>query len=261
MVIYVDVLIFINTIINYCILSLVHEFLKHTTSQLRLTIAAITGALSTLVIFIPIDSLILQYTIKLTVNMLMCRVAFCYSKLSYYIKQIIYTFIISVIFGGIMVLIYQTAKPANMAIINDYVYFQIEPVTLILLSIVIYIVIYAIQRTINKGNIKTLVNLDIQIKDTIYNCIGKIDTGCTVVEPFSGSPVIIIENSIVNPSKVSTNRLVPYKALGNSGILSAIKADKVYIDKAQINKEIYICIYCGTIDNNIKAIINSEIIR
>ena len=261
MVIYVDVLIFVNTLINYCILSLAHEFLKHTTSQLRLITAAIIGALSALVIFIPIDSIILQYTIKLVVNMLMCRVAFCYTKLSYYIKQIIYTLIISIIFGGIMILIYQTAKPTNMAIINDYVYFQIEPVTLILLSVVIYIVIYLIQRTIHKGNINTLVNLDIHIKDTIYNCIGKIDTGCTVVEPFSGSPVIIIENSIVNLSKISANRLVPYKALGNSGILSAIKADRVYIDKAQINKEIYICIYCGTIDNNVKAIINSEIIR
>lgn len=261
MVIYVDVLIFVNTLINYCILSLAHEFLKHTTSQLRLITAAIIGALSALVIFIPVNSIILQYTIKLVVNMLMCRVAFCYTKLSYYIKQIIYTLIISIIFGGIMILIYQTAKPTNMAIINDYVYFQIEPVTLILLSVVIYIVIYLIQRTIHKGNINTLVNLDIHIKDTIYNCIGKIDTGCTVVEPFSGSPVIIIENSIVNLSKISANRLVPYKALGNSGILSAIKADRVYIDKAQINKEIYICIYCGTIDNNVKAIINSEIIR
>ncbi len=261
MVVYVDVLIFINTLINYCILSLTHKFLKHTTTQLRIISASLVAALSSLLVFAPIESLAMQYTIKLVVNMLMCYIAFRYKSISYYIKQIIYTFVISVIFGGIMMLIYQTLKPHNMAIINDYVYFDINPIQLILISVAIYIVILMIQKLMNKDSANTLVNLDICINNTTYNCIGKIDTGCTVVEPFSGLPVIIIENSIINLSQITTNRLVPYKALGSSGILKAVKADKVYIDKTQINKDIYICIYNGTIDNNIKAIINSEITR
>lgn len=91
-------------------------------------------------------------------------------------------------------------------------------------------------------------------------CLAKIDTACSVTEPFSGSPVIIVENSVLN-QKIETNRIIPYKALGAEGVLKGFKADVINIDKKVIDKDVYIGIYDGTIDPTFKAIINHKIVR
>lgn len=90
---------------------------------------------------------------------------------------------------------------------------------------------------------------------------GKVDTGNSVVEPFSQIPVIIVEKSVFGKNEIPTTRIIPYKALGNHGILNGFKPDKVFISKKEIKKNIYIGIYNGNIDTNVKAIINSEIVR
>ena len=66
------------------------------------------------------------------------------------------------------------------------------------------------------------------------------------------------EKSIANMEGV---RVIPYSALGSGGLLKGIKAEKLEIDNQIINKDVYIGIYNGKIDNNVKAIINSEILR
>ncbi len=259
-IVYVDVLIFINIIINYCILSLTQKFLCYKTNQIRLILAAFVGAISSLVVFLPIFSTLISYIIKFIVSALICIIAFKHNNLSMYMRSMLSTFVFSVIFCGIMILIYQSAKPENMAIINDTVYFDIDPLILILISLLIYLLIMLIQRIFSQNVSNTLVNLSIHIGTNVYNCIGKIDTGCSVLEPFTGAPVIIIEKSILDNLNTTT-RIIPYKVLGHDGILNAVKADKVLIDKKEIEKIIYIGIFDGKIDNQIKAIINSEIVR
>lgn len=165
------------------------------------------------------------------------------------------------IFCGMMILLYQVVKPKTMAIINDTVYFQIEPLVLIGISVAIYLVILIISRLFQTDISNTMVNLNMTIDDKEYSCIGKIDTGNSLTEPFSGSPVIVAEKSILGDIKGKAARVVPYKALGNTGIVYAVKANKVVIDKKEIPKDIYIGIYDGDIDPNFKAIINHNIVR
>ncbi len=261
MTIYVDVLIFTNVLINYCVLSVSKVFLHINSNHFRMIISSIVGALFSLLVFVPIYNTFLSYIFKLAVAFIMCLIGFGYSDIKTYIKYIFTVFMFCTIFGGVMILFYQVVKPANMAIINDIVYFHIKPSVVVIISIGIYISIILFQRIFRCDIENTLVNLKIRIKNTEYECLGKIDTGNSVVEPFSGAPVIIAEKSILKDLSPVNKRVVLYKTLDNDGMLYAVKADKIFIDKKEINKEIYVGIYNGVIDTQIKAIINSEILR
>lgn len=260
-VIYIDELIFTNILINYFILSAVKKFLHIDTRHYRLILAGIISAVCSLVVFLPIFETPLSMMIKLLVCTLAVSIAFGFRNIKVYIKTIVCMFVFSVIFCGIMILFYQGLKPSNMAIINDIVYFQVSPVLMIAVTLVIYLIVLVITRLINADEIKTIVNISMKICGKDYSCIGKIDTGNSVVEPFSQAPVIIVEKSVTKNDEIKTNRIVPYKTISSSGILGAVKADGILIDGNRIDKEVYIGVYDGVIDNEIKAIINSDIIR
>ena len=260
MVIYIDVLLFTNIIINYCILSLTQKFIHIKTKEIRLIISAIVSSFFSLVVLIDNIPNFLSLVIKLICAILMCLLAFKFDNGITILKCICINFVFSVIFCGTMILIHNLTDARNLAIINDTVYLQIEPVKLILLTIVIYGIIILAQRLLQNDIVNTIVNLTITIKDKNYTCIAKVDTACSVTEPFSGCPVIIMEKSVIRQD-IETNRVIPYKALGYQGILNGIKADKINIDKKVIDKDVYIGIYDGLIDPQFKAIINHKIVR
>lgn len=261
LIIYLDVLLFTNLIINYCILSLTEKFLHLKTSRFKLISASLIGAISSLIVFLPTLPTALSYLIKIIIASIMCCIGFKTVNLISYFKAITCIFTITIIFCGASVLIYQNLNSDKIAIVNDIVYFQIDPILLILISILIYLFVILIQRAFKDDTSNSIVNIRLVHNNHTFCCVGKIDTGCTVVEPFSSAPVIIVERSVFKAADISTNRIIPFKALGNSGIINAFKPDKLYISNKEIFKKVYVGIYENAIDLNIKAIINSEIIR
>lgn len=261
MVIYIDVLIFINIIINYVILSVVQKYLCLKTSQIRLIFGALTGALFTLTIFLDTTGFFINILIKVLCTFFMCFIAFMKTDFYTLFKSISATFIFTIIFTSITILYCEIFKPRNVAIYNDIIYINIKPVTLIILSIIFYSLFLIAHKIFEHNSMNSLVSLQILIDDSVYSCIGKIDTGNNVVEPFSGYPVIVTEKSVLSGYKIKKPRIIPYKVLGNEGFLYGVKATKVFINKKEANKDIYIGIFDGVIDRNFKSIINSNILR
>lgn len=261
MVVYIDVLIFINIIINYCILSVTRKFLHIKTSELRIILSAGIGSLFSLTALDTNINIVLSYIIKLICSIVMCLVAYKNTNFKYIIRNIISVFAFSMIFSSVMILFYQTVKPHNMAIINDNVYFQVNPLFLILLSIVSYLIIITVQKLIKANIDNTLVNLTMTIDNRDFSCIGKIDTGCSVVEPFTGTPVIITESEVLNDFNINTPRIIPYKGFNSHGLLYGIKANSIHIDGKEMQTEAYIAITNEKIDPDFQAIINHKITR
>lgn len=261
MVIYIDVLIFLNVIINYCILCVTRRFLNLKTKHSRLILASFVASLFTLIVFLDINSAIISTLIKLLCVTLMCFIAFFKTDVFTYIKSVCATFIFTLVFSAIAISYYQIFKPKNMVIVNDMVYVHIKPISMIIISAVIYILFLSAKKLLSQNTFNSLVSVKITIDNKEYTCIGKVDTGNSVVEPFSGSPVIIAEKSIFQNIQPATTRVIPYAVLGNNGILNGIKAQKVYIDNKEVTKEVYIGIFDGEIDLNFKSIINSNILR
>ncbi len=261
MEIYVDVLIFTNIIINYCILCATQKFLHIKLNHFRIILSAVISSTFSLVAIVPTLKGIFITCFKLLGCAVMCLIAFKFSNYKMLFKTIFCTFTISMLFCAMMIIFHQTVKPHNLAILNDTVYIQTNPVVLILISIIIYLAIILIKTILGQSVADTLVELKILLDNKEYSCTGKIDTACYVTEPFSGAPVIIAEKSILTDLQTDKKRIIPYKVLGSTSLMYGVKADKVIIDNKEVNKEIYIGLFDGSIDEQFKAIINYQITR
>ncbi len=262
MSIYVDVLIFTNIIINYCILSLTRKFLQIKTTELRIILASLVGALFSLSVLLGILPAMLSLSIKLISTFTMCSIAFTNNNhnVAVYLKSVFFTFVFSFILCGIILAVHNVTQTDDIAVINDTVYFCVDSISLIITSISTYIIITFVQKIFNCNIENTIVNLKITIENQEYSCVGKIDTACTVTEPFTGAPVIIAENSMFK-SIEKPFRVIPYKALGSQGIMNGVKAQQIIIDNKVVEKDVYIGLFDGKIDPQFKAIINHNIMR
>ncbi len=258
-VIYIDVLIFTNSIINYCILATVKKYFHNDTKLYRIIISSFISAVSSFTIFLPIYNAFFSVLIRIVVSALTVFLAFGYKNLKTFILNITGFFITSVVFCGGFILIYQVFRPNNMVIINDTVYFDIEPALMILITLLIYIVTILFSKIFKEKTANTIVNLKFYINEKEYSCVGKIDTGCNLTEPFSGSPVIITDKTVIK-DEIAFTRIIPYSTIDNSSYLQSIKADKVIIDKKEMQKEIYIAVSQKPL-KMYQAIINSQITR
>lgn len=259
-VIYIDVLIFINIIITFVILITAEKLMKRRAKTYRLITASLIGSLFSLLIFIDLDSFLFTLFIKIASSLLLTLIAFGYISKTEYSKTTLAVIASSVIYSGMLILIYQLFKPPNMVIINDVVYFEFNPLVLLMSTAVIYIIITVFQKLFRERIKNTVVPLKFTIDGSDYSCIAKIDTGCNLTEPFSGAPVIIADQAVYTPDENAQKRVIPYTTVGGSSLLYAVKAEQVVIDKKVIDKDIYIAVSAIT-SADIQAIINSDIVR
>ena len=76
MVIYIDVLLFVNAIVNYAILMTAEKLLKRDIRLYRMILCSVIGALFSLTIFIQPDSRILLWVLKLLISFIITLIVF-----------------------------------------------------------------------------------------------------------------------------------------------------------------------------------------
>lgn len=260
MVIYIDVLLFVNAIINYAILMTAEKLLKRDIRLYRMILGSVIGALFSLTIFIQPDSRILLWALKLLTSFIITLIVFGWRSRREFFRSFLCNTTVSVIYCGAYILFYQLFKPPNMVIVNDVLYLQVNPLWLTALTAVIYIIVLIIYKLFSERIKSTVVHLSFALHEKTYSCIGKVDTGCNLKEPFSSANVIIIDAAVYDTKTEEHFRIIPYSTINGSSYLNAVKADTVHINKKQISEPIYIA--TGNINNaDYQAIINSEIIR
>lgn len=237
----------------------VERLLKLKANDIRAAVASLIGSLGSLSVFLNISGFLLSFLIKAVVTVTLVLIAFGYNGKKEFIKTNLTLIGVSAIFSGLMILIYQLFRPPNMLIINDYVYFEFDPLVMILLTVVIYIAVYLVEKLLSQRLSSTIVRLELRIRGQNCRCMAKIDTGCSLYEPFSGAPVIIIDASVMDITKSSDTRIIPYSTISGSSFLFGAKAQSTSINDRIINKDIYVA--SSSINTeSYKAIINPQII-
>lgn len=164
-----------------------------------------------------------------------------------------------------MMLFYQLFRPNKMIIYNDIVYFDISPVFLIISTLLCYFVMQFIQRLTGRSEVKsTFVNVVFSINNKIYTCVGKIDTGCTLKEPFSSAPVIVVEKKILGENFIIDDkniRIIPFDTLNGRGMLKSFAPEWISIDCNKIKKLVYIAISENKFNSNFEALLNMEVLQ
>lgn len=257
-VIYIDVLIIVNLFVNYFILLTTSKFLNLKLKLSRLILGEILGAIYSLYIFIPEPNIFISILIKLFMSIIMVAVSFEFRKIKQFLKIIVCFYAVNFAFSGIMFTLWCVFKPSGMIMNNDIVYFNISPLTLIISTVVSYIIIEIINRVIEKKQLKSSkYEIGIKFKDKYIVLNAKIDTGNLLKEPFSNLPVIVVKKSEINLLIPEFNifesienqneikklkiRMIPFKTVSGTGILPAFKPEYVVL-KGNLKKQAYIAV-------------------
>ena len=212
--IYIDLFFLFNTIMDIIIITSVSILLKRNTTYKRILISSLLGGISSLMLFTSINRLLLE----LIAIILMVIIAFKYKNIRYFLTNILYTYILSILLGG---LIYLFNSKVTLNIYLNYL-------VIIILSIEV-MTLYIKESKKIKNTYNNYYKVDIYFKDKEkISLIGFLDTGNNLYDPYKKRPIILVDKKYQKEDKFI---LVPYHTINGEGLLKCIKPEKVYIEK------------------------------
>lgn len=298
MEIYLDVLFLENVVINYLILLVTAKFVKSTTSNLRLFLGAIVGALYVVVLILLPDIKIYYTTFfKIVLSFAIVAVAFSPEKIKGFLKILAMFYISTFIFAG-AAFAFLYFNQSGGFIRNGIFYASWKSNwTVLFLAMVTGGIIMRIFWEILQNRFikeKLLIPLKIAFESKFIDISALIDTGNSLYDPLTRTPVIVVEfkaikdilpseiqnifieskeddlNSVTNivssSSWFSRFRLIPFTSLGKeNGMLIGFKPDYIEIGKDDEKRgvnNVIVGIYNKALSRNdkYKALLNPELI-
>lgn len=254
-VIYIDVLIFVNFIVNYFILLATQRICRQRAGTLRIFLADALASACSLAVFLPETGAISGVMLRLAVSSAVVLTAFGFRDCKRFFSLLGGFFAVSFAYAGICFGIWAVFKPKGMIIKNDIVYFDVSPLLLICTSAVCYVLLMLLKKHFSKDEGTSLeYTVEITINGQTSSLKGFLDTGNMLYDCFSECPVIIAKKQYIHNSEIpnlsfaggekglkqldgSVNlpenlkgfRLIPYCVVGSKGVLPAFKPDGVVI--------------------------------
>lgn len=168
----------------------------------------------------------------------MVLIAFGAKNLKAFLKNTAAFYLANFVFAGIMLGICTASKSNFIIYQNGVVYFDIDILTLTVVSLICYGTLALISRFVRSRNPREVL-YEISITDNGKTVTGTAfyDTGNSLCDSFTGAPVIIAEKEFLEGiygknfdcTELKNFRLVPYSTIKNGGALPAFTADKVQI--------------------------------
>lgn len=266
-VIYVDELLFINTVVNYFLLLTTCIFLKSHVNKFRILLGALTGGLFSLCALLPAINVALSVLMRVVIASVLVLITFGFRQLSFFVKHFLTLFFSTMLFAGIMSAIWIIFKADSLSYINGAFYFDINIFVLIISSVVSYFLIYIFKKFFKPNCPQAIVyeaEVEIFDKKSVADCF--LDTGNNLTESFSSFPVIVAtENFCKNiiPQNIlqyleskeidkiddenwrKRIRIINCMTVSGRGTMIAFRPDKIYIknkSKTFETNEVYIAI-------------------
>lgn len=250
-VIYIDVLIFLNTIITFLLLLAAGRLMKLSPSPGRLLLGSFLGGASSLIILAPDMGILMSLLTKLLFCLAIVTAVFNPKSVKAVIRQTGYFFAVNFIFAGLMLFICSLPNVSLIQYNNGAVYINFSVTSLTVSSLLCYLITVILGKITNKKTPSDSV-FDIEIHSQGKSVKGKalLDTGNSLEDPFSGEGVIIIRQSfgkdilpenIVkylegNASQCEKIRLIPFSTVSSEGLMPCFRAEKVIVSGS---KDVY----------------------
>ena len=259
MVIYVDVLLFINLVIDYLLLSVTQTFVHYKPRLLRRILAATVSALFSLYIFLPPQPTVIEILMRLVASSVTVLICFGFDNPRLYLRRFFTFFAVSFIYAGLMAGIWMLFSPSVMSINNGIVYFDISPLWLIAASLLFYIAIVLIKKLTGKDSeYAKRCDIVLAFNENTARATAMVDSGHSLNVGLSNSVVIVIDRSVavvlfgeadtdsmirLEPPKLSPiakkYRLIPTNTVSGEGLLPAVRIDRADILVGEKTKSIY----------------------
>lgn len=229
MVVYIDVMLFENFIINLFLLLLSFKLLRFNYKK-SIYLSAIVGSIYTLVLFLewPLGT---SFIVKILVAVLMIIIAIKERKITNILKCVVGFFILSFTLSGVcfsFALMQNQYSLIQSFEINNYSIKYIIISIMILYIVVVRSYEYLRERVL----IKSLIyDIEISVNKNIFYIKGFLDTGNELREPVTNLPCIIIEERYLKEVQIPEREYfnISYSTIGEDGKMRGFKGEKVRI--------------------------------
>ena len=242
-VIYVDVLLVVNFMVNFILLRITALFLGRQPAFRRLCLAAMLGAFGALILFVPVYNRAALLLYKLLLTAVMSVAAFGCKGVRRVLLAAFGLFTVSLLTSGLLLLLSVTLRPRGMLVSKGAVYFDISAAALVGCCVVAYFIAGGLARLLSRGAPKgALCEVTVLHAGAVSVFPALVDTGSSLVEPFSRCPVIVCEEAALGrtlpPALMGFDltatppkglRLVPFKTIEGSGLLPAFLPDTLLL--------------------------------
>lgn len=263
--VYIDVLFLINLIINLILLYATALLMSIKIKKARFFLASLFGALYSVFIFFPDFNIFYSGGAKFLSSLAILAIAFNIKGVRLYLKTLGVFYIVTLIFGGgaFAVFCFSGVGAKTGAIIkNGVLYFNFPWKLLFISAAASYMFISAIYKTVLNRTYKgeRYVRIHIEYMGESAEFTALLDTGNSLREPISHSPVIVAElekikkilppeialaaksgnlNFETGSSLLQKIRVIPFSSIGReSGILIGFRPSRVWATVNEHNVEI-----------------------
>ncbi len=239
MKVYWDLLFLLNFAFDFILLLAVSLVLRRRSKIKRLFLGAFLGALSIFLLFISINSIEL-FIIKFLVSVIMCLVSFSFKDLRYFIRNMLYLYMTSIVLGGFLYFLNIEFSYKQTGLVFYHNGLSINFIVLIILSPII-VFLYVKQALMLKNNYSSYYDLNIYFKSgSIVNLTAFLDTGNKLVEPITKKPIILVSKNMLKDISMEKTFPVSYNSLNNSGIINCIIAECINVVGLGIKKNVIV---------------------
>ena len=217
MKIYLDLLLLLNFIYDGLLLITVSVALKRNTCFKRILLGSLFGSLSTLIILLPLNKYLL-FILKIASGLIMLIITFSYHNFKYFLNNLIYLYMCSVILAGFLV----------------FLKIEFNNLSYVLILLISPFILYVYLK--EQKNLKEIVNYHKNVTITLknnrtLNLKGFIDSGNTLKDPVTHKYIILInKNKLKGIYNIRSPMYVPINTVSSHSLLECISIKNIQID-------------------------------
>ncbi|MEG1932139.1 MAG: sigma-E processing peptidase SpoIIGA [Pygmaiobacter sp.] len=238
-VIYLDVLLAINFILDYYLLLATRRLASARSGSLRMVLGSAVAAASSLILLAPPMPWLLSGLCKLLFCAASVRTAFCYTGLRGWLKSLGWFFLLNFLLAGMVFFALTVFSASGIHQNNFSVYFDVSPWLLLLSVLTLYLVLELFSLLFRPPSSETVLELSVELDKVSLVLSALYDTGFALKDIFSGEDAVLISlpaarRQLAPCRAVSLERyfatgettqgvhLVPCKTASGSGLLPAV---------------------------------------
>lgn len=258
-VVYIDVLLSVNLLINYFLLLLTAKLVPTPAKRVRLFLASLLGSVYSFIILAPSLVLPLDLLIKAVFGLSIVVAAFGLKNKRMLVRAYCVFMVSTFLFGGIFSALYFLTTPKGMLVRNGTVYFDISVLQLVIYTIIAYLGM-TLAQFIAKRRAPDRLNYRVTIRylGKAVSLDAIVDTGNSLKEAFSQYPVavcgikdakellpvrlseIILRTDAAGAMQAlsasefaSSVRIIPYHDVSGEGLIFAFRPDSLELEHNQ----------------------------
>ncbi len=253
-VVYVDTLFLFNFAVNRLLLEGTRQVLRSTAKRRRLTLGALLGAAYAVWCVVQPHAFLHSVPMRLAAGALMVMVAFGKGSRAHVVKCCLAFFCLSAGVGGaVFGLYYLLGNGSDFALLNGIAYLDLPLGTFLLFFLLALPACLFGYRlfTVGEGVTQRRLQVTLTAAGKTLSATALLDTGCSLREPLSGRPAIVVQRSLLFDFPVDRDRpppgtlWLPFATIGSKGLLPAVRGQRLSWqqgDKTVVHTDFYVAL-------------------